>query len=367
MSLASSCFAPRVAAMAPGPTNNPTPAVRWGRRRLLKFGLGAGAGLLLPALLAACRRGEGPVVLAAKGAMPLPWLEALPAGWSQVLLEGSAAVLEALEPAQVNRRPGLALASLPDGWASELPLERLQPFAEPRLIERLAAAAQPVSRLYRPEGQPVLAFPWAFSPWVMVFRRQPELAERARGAEGWAVLADPALKKQLVLPSSPRLSIELCSGDLAKLQVLRAQARAFDDVNALNLLLTGEAAAAVVPLQRLIPLLRRDQRLEVVLPAGGAPLTWQLLLRPAAAKAAPPLEWLGAVLEPSLLVKLLAGGWVPPLPRRELEPALARLPRTLSRLLLPPDAVLQRCWSLPPLSPERRLALQILWDAAAPG
>ena len=67
------------------------------------------------------------------------------------------------------------------------------------------------------------------------------------------------------------------------------------------------------------------------------------------------------------LQTLLAGGWVPPLPRRALEPALARLPRTLSRLVLPTDAVLQRCWSLPPLSPERRLALQTLWDAASPG
>lgn len=352
--------------MAPGSTPNPTPAVRLGRRRLLKVGLGAGAGLLLPSLLAACRRGEGPLVLAASGAMPLPWLEALPDGWSQALLEGSAAVLEALEPTQVSRRPGLALASLPDGWASDLPLARLQPFAEPRLLRRLAAAAQPVSRLYQPAGQPVLAFPWAFSPWVMVFRRQPELAERARAPEGWAVLADPALKKQLVLPSSPRLSIELSGGDLATLQALRAQALAFDDAQALNLLLSGEAAAAVVPLQRLIPLLRRDQRLEVALPASGAPLSWQVLVRPAAARAAPPLEWLGALLEPPLLAKLLAGGWVPPLPRRELEPHLARLPRTLSRLLVPPDAVLQRCWSLPPLSPERRLALQTLWDAAAP-
>ena len=307
------------------------------------------------------------MVIAAKGAMPLAWLEALPAGWSRQLLEGSAAVPEALEPARANGQPGLALASLPDGWASALPLARLQPFTEPRLLQRLAAAAQPVSRLYRPEGQPALAFPWAFSPWVMVLRREPELAARARGPQGWAVLADPALSRKLVLPSSPRLIIELCGGDLATLQMLRARALAFDDAHALNLLLSGEASAAVVPLQRLIPLLRRDQRLEVALPSSGAPLSWQVLVRPAAAQAAPPLEWLGALLEPPLLTTLLAGGWVPPLPRRELEPALARLPPNLRRLLVPPDAVLQRCWSLPPLSPERRLALQTLWDAAVPG
>lgn len=149
--------------------------------------------------------------------------------------------------------------------------EQLQSFGAAKVLKRLVAAAQPVSRLYPPEGQPALAFPWAFSPWVMVFCSEPELATRARGSEGRRVLADPAFKKRLVLPSSPRVSIEICRGDFAQLQQLRAQALAYDDADALNLLLTGEASAAVVALQRLIPLLRRDQRLEVVLPDSGAP------------------------------------------------------------------------------------------------
>lgn len=336
------------------------------RRRMLQLGFGAGAGLLLPGALTGCRRGDGPLLLAAKGAMPTAWLEALPDPWRQEPVEGMDAVLKVLNPDPVSNKGLPALVSLLDGWASELPLNRLQPFGASAVLGRLAAAAQPVSRLFRPEGQPPLAFPWSFSPWVMVLRSQPDLAARARGKEGWAVLSDPALKGRLVLPSSPRVSIEICGGDLPRLQALRAQVFAYDDAAALNLLLTGEASAAVVPLQRLIPLLRRDQRLEVVLPASGAPLSWQVLLRPAAAKAALPLEWLGALLEPPLLPKLLASGWVPPLPRRELAPALAGLPRPVAELLLPPDAVLQRCWSLPPLSPERRLALQTLWDAAAP-
>ena len=343
-----------------------TGLARLGRRRFLQLGLGAGAGLLLPAALTGCRRGEGPLLLAAKGGIPAAWLDALPDPWRQQLVEGSGAVLEALAP---GSKPSAlpALASLPDGWATELPLNRLQPFGAADVLGRLAAAAQPVSRLFQSEGKPALAFPWAFSPWVIVLRSQPELAARARSKEGWAVLADPALKGRLVLPSSPRVSIEICSGDLSRLQALRAQALAYDDANALNLLLTGEASAAVVPLQRVIPLLRRDQRLAVVLPASGAPLSWQVLVRPATAQAEVPLEWLGALLEAPLLPKLLAAGWVPPLPRRNLVPALDRLPQAVAALLLPPDAVLQRCWSLPPLSPERRLALQTFWDAAGPG
>lgn len=345
----------------------PDPPSRFARRRLLQLGVGFGAGLLLPAALTGCRRGGGPLLLAAKGAIPSAWLQALPDPWRQQLVEGSAAVLEALGPGRSAASALASLVSLPDGWASELPPPRLQPFGAPRVLARLAAAAMPVSRLFQPEDRPALAFPWAFSPWVLVLRSQPALAARARGQEGWGALLDPALQGRLVLPSSPRVSIEICGHDLARLQALRAQALACDDANALNLLLTGEASAVVVPLQRVIPLLRRDQRLEVVVPAAGSPLTWQVLVRPAPAGTAPPLEWLGALLEAPLLPRLLAAGWVPPLHRSDLAAALGRLPRAVAELLLPPDAVLQRCWSLPPLSPERRLALQTLWDAAAPG
>jgi hypothetical protein len=335
------------------------------RRRLLQLGLAAGSGVA--AALAGCRRGDAPTLVAATGSMPGPWLEALPHPWQRRLLGGAAAVVQALEAPEPETAGPLSLASLPDGWAVDLPARRLQPFGTPAVLARLAAFAQPVSRLHGPPERPALAFPWAFSPWVIVLRSQPDLADRARGAQGWGVLADPALRGRLVLPSSPRVSIEICGGDLRRLRALRAQAMAYDDGDALNLLLTGEAAAAVVPLQRLVPLLRRDQRLQVVLPATGAPLAWQVLVRPAAGAEAPPLEWLGALLEPPLLARLLAGGWVPPLPRQQLLPSLAGVPQPAAALLLPPEAVLQRCWSLPPLSAARRLALQTLWDAAAPG
>ena len=89
--------------------------------------------------------------------------------------------------------------------------------------------------------------------------------------------------------------------------------------------------------------------------------------RPRGALEAPPREWLGALLEPSLLPKLLAAGWVPPLPRAQLEVALQRLPPAVAQLLLPPEPVLERCWSLPPLDPARRQQFQALWDGAAPG
>lgn len=356
----------------PGPAPS---AALLGRRRLLQLGLGSAGGLLLPALLGGCSRSNAPFLLASEGAIPPAWLKRLPAPWQQRTVAGPGELLASLAASGgagagsggaasgQHSRPRPALLALPDGWASSLSVAQLQPLAQPQLLEQLSAAAQPLSRLYRSEGSAALAFPWAFSPWVMALRSQPALAKRA--AEGWELLLDPGLRQKLVLPSSPRVCMALVGGDFERLRALRANALAYDDANALNLLLSGAAAAAVVPLQALIPLLRRDQRLQVLLPASGAPLSWQLLLR-LAGGAPPPLDWLQAVLEPPLLPRLLAAGWVPPLPRPRLAAALADFPPALAQLLLPAESLLSRCWSLPPLDMRQRLALQTLWDAAAP-
>ena len=318
------------------------------RRQLLRLGLISGAAVAAPGLLAGCQRDKDQVLAAVEGQFPQAWSQQLPAGWQPRWLGDPEAVA----------RSKAALWSLSDGWASAL--------------QRLAPWAGPVSRLFGPEGSPALAFPWAFSPWVLVLRSRPDLAQRR--AEGWQLLLDPSLKGQLVLPSSPRVAMALLGDGLEPLMALRRQALAYDERHGLNLLLSGEAQALVTPLQRVIPLLRRDQRLQVVLPASGAPLTWQLLVRPAAGVVGPltgsgaplPAAWMQKLWDRSLLESLLLKGWVPPLPRAVLEPVLRGFPKPVAQLLLPSDGVLQRCWSLPPLGPQAQLGLQTLWDAAAP-
>ncbi|MEB3263281.1 MAG: twin-arginine translocation pathway signal [Synechococcus sp.] len=342
--------------LPPGPILSRRQWLQRSGRGLLTLASGA---LLAPAL-GGCRRGTGPELAAAAGSLPAAWVKQLPEPWRLASQEDPAAVLEA----------PTALAALSDGWATSVPTSRWQPLGAPALLARLAPLAAPVSRLFQPEGAAPLAYPWAFSPWVIVLRSRPDLA--ARAGEGWRLLFDTSLRGRLVLPSSPRLVMQLAAGgadalavDLDQLRGLRRQALALDERDGLNLLLAGEAEAAVLPAQRVVPLLRRDPRLRVVLPATGAPLAWSLLLRPAGGQPAPPLEWLGAVLEGPLLARLLAGGWVPPLPEAALQPALAGLPASMAKLLLPPADVLARCWSLPPLDLRQRLMLQNLWDAAA--
>jgi putative spermidine/putrescine transport system substrate-binding protein len=350
--------------MAPAPEPPPAPTLT--RRQWLQGSgrglLGLAGGTLLTTALGGCRRGDGPVLSAARGSLPAAWLQQLPAPWRASTLEDPAAVLAA---------PG-ALVCLGDGWATNRPAADWRPLEAPALLERLAPLAAPVARLFQPEGSAELAYPWAFSAWVIALRSRPDLAARAQ--EGWRLLFDPSLKGRLVLPSSPRLVMQIAAGgadavgvDLDQLRALRRQALAHDDREGLNLLLSGEAEAAVLPVQRVVPLLRRDPRLRLVLPASGAPLSWSLLLRPASATATPPpLAWMGSVLEEPLLPRLLAAGWVPPLAEKVLRPHLAGLPATMAALLLPPAAVLERCWSLPPLDLRQRLVLQNLWDAAAP-
>jgi hypothetical protein len=300
-------------------------------------------------------------------------------------------------------KPGADLVQLSDGWALDARTDLLEPFGAPELLAQLAPFTAPISRLFRPEGSPALAFPWAFSTWVLVLRSRPDLARRR--SEGWSLLFDPSLKGRLVLPSSPRVVIELVmrqlgltpaplsSTALAQAPVqpnvqasprpktdaapmedprlqeavrhLRSQALAFDESNGLNLLLAGEADVAVLPARRVLPLLRSDPRLEALLPESGSPLIWSLLLRPAGA-AALPQEWISSVLQPPLLNRLLAQGWVPPLPAERLAQALAAWPASTARLLLPPPTVLALCTSLAPFSEPERRQWQQLWDRAAP-
>ena len=81
-------------------------------------------------------------------------------------------------------------------------------------------------------------------------------------------------------------------GAEASLPALRRQVLTLDDRQGANWLLKGDARVVVLPLQRCLPLLRRDPRLMAVLPAQGAPLHWTLLARPEATRE--PFRKLGA-------------------------------------------------------------------------
>lgn len=318
------------------------------RRALLGLAAMTGVGLL-----SGCQSRPNEL-LASRGDLSSAWAALLPRGWSLKMLDDPQLVLAQRDQAQ--------LLQLSDGWAGSLDPTGQAPIGSDALLARLDPAAQPVSRLFAQDG-PARAWPWSVSPWVLVLRSRPDLMRHA--AEGWNLLLDPSLAGKLVLPSSPRVILALIGEDAGRLAQLRRAAMAYDEPNGLNLLLTAKAEAVVVPRQRVVPLLRRDPRLQVLLPNGGAPLSWNLLLRGGKPTPEAPLDWLAAVLDPPLLPRLLQAGWVPPLPPGDLERAVMGLPEPLARLLAPPEQVWRRCFSLPPLTAAERQRLQRLWQASA--
>ena len=191
----------------------------------------------------------------------------------------------------------------------------------------------------------------------LVLRQLGLPSEGSWSTAGALAKADPAVLANPAGLDDPRLP--------AAIRRLRSQALACDETNGLNLLLAGEADAAVLPARRVLPLLRSDPRLLALLPESGSPLIWSLLLRPAGA-APLPQEWLAEILKPPLLNRLLAKGWVPPLPAQRLEAPLSAWPEPVAQLMLPPPEVLKRCTNLNPLSASQRNQWQALWDQAAP-
>ncbi|MBM5790756.1 MAG: hypothetical protein FJ053_03170 [Cyanobacteria bacterium M_surface_10_m1_298] len=321
-------------------------------------------------------------LLGVKGQLPKAWLKQLPSSWRPQLMEGPQQVLTLLEQGAVE--PGLL--ALGDGWAQELDRARLQPLQAEALLEQLAPFAAAPSRLFAPVGSMPVAFPWAFGTWLLLLRNRADLERQRR--RGWELLMDPSLKGKVVLPSSPRLVIDLAlrqlglsttdpaslehSGMRQQVRALVAQAQSLDESHGLNLLLAGEAEAAVVPSHQAIPLLQKDPRLSAFLPDSGSPLWWQLLLRPAPLDSLHelpplPLEWLRDGCTAPLVDRLLAAGWVPPLPRPQLDALLRRWPPRLRPLLLPPEPVLSRCTNLVAFSPTERKRWQSLWDQALSG
>jgi len=324
------------------------------RRTLLQIGaLGLAAGL------AGCAQGRSrPTLRAPADILPSLWRRQLPAPWRFEPLSGST-------PFQTPWPNPTDLLALTDGWWSSLTPDQLQSVAAPALAARLGALGQRFLEDAPPEWRSKL-FPVGVSPYVLVFRREGRA--RPPADDGWMTLLDPALKGKVLLPASPRLLISLADHmDRSDgLRRLRQAAISFDDRYGLNWLLQGDARVAVLPLQRCMQALKRDPRLTAVLPNSGSPLHWTLLARPADTAEPLPQAWVSEAWTPPLLTRLLAQGWIPPLPREELLEAGGRIATDLRDLVLPPQEVWLRAWTLYPPTAAEVLRLQQRWSTSAP-
>ena len=333
------------------PSRRPADVLR--RRQFLQGALLLGLGGLT-----GCTRAASPTLMAAPETLPLLWRRTLPKPWRFTPLR-SASQLDTGLPEQAD------LLALPDGWIPAVPEDAWQPLQADRLRQHLSSEAVAFLETFTPARSSAL-LPLSLSPWVLLFRGADHV--QAARDQGWQALLDPGLAGQLVLPASPRLLVSLAARmeGADSLRRLRRAAKVFDDRHALNWLLQGKAKAAVLPLARCMATLRSDPRVSAVLPEQGAPLNWTLLMRPAASREPLPQAWVEKAWSSPLLGRLLAEGWVPPLPRRALEPMQTQVPERLRSLVLPPSRVMERCWNLPPLSPSDRIRLRDQWEQSAP-
>ena len=330
------------------------PAPLLNRRRFLQF-----AAVTAAAGLSGCSRGGSvPTLRAAPESLPSIWRRDLPAPWRFGALS-SETLLDSPWPLPTD------MLALTDGWLSVISPERLQAVATDALQSKIG----PLGQRFLNEASPVwrsLLLPVAFSPWVMVVRRDGTNAPAPDA--GWDALLDSAVQGKLLLPSSPRLLISLAErmGGSDALRRLRAAALSFDDRFAMNWLLQGDARCAVLPLQRCMAALQRDPRLIAVLPEQGAPLHWTLLVRPSQTAEPIPQEWVLKAWKQPLLSRLLAQGWIPPLSRDELVGAVGRIPLRLRPFVLPQESVWAQSWMLLPPDAAEQQRLQQLWKASAP-
>ncbi len=329
-----------------------------GRRGFLRVGLLAGL-----YGLAGCSPLEArPVLRAAPETLPKKWRRLLPSPWRfkklEINNEGKDFFTTAFDS-------GNDLLAVGDGWLSTLPKNELQPIGSSAPYDRLNSQARNFLISLGPElGKKV--FPVGVTPWVLLFRRGEQWISKAK--LDWQVLLDPRLKGRLVLPESPRIVMSLAQTiDVENaLGRLRKQAFTFDDRNAMNWVLSGDARVAVLPLQRCFPALKHDPRLSVVLPEVGAPLHWILLARPIKTREPIPRQWLEKAWKFPLLDQLLASGWIPPITQEELQKSVKSLPELYKSVLPPPQKILQKCWSLTPLTISKEEALIERWTRSVP-
>ena len=330
-----------------------TGSIGLSRRRLLQ--LFGGAGL---AALAGCRStSAAPRFLAAKDGIPRPWRESLPSPWRFLATSGTDLVADA----ELEQPDLLALS---DGWLTRIPPDQLQDLEAAPLQSKLDAKARAFLASL-PSRRAAQVLPVGVSPWVMVLRRRESWLGSAR--RSWNVLLDPSLQGRIVLPASPRWVMNLADhldGD-DPLPRLRQQVLTLDDRQGLNWLLKGEAQLVVLPLQRCMPLLRRDPRLTAVLPIGHLCIghCWFV---PAQTRKPLPRAWVEQAWSEPMASSLLRQGWRPPLSRQELEPAGQSIPSRWRQLALPDPEFWSRCWSLPPVTTSEQNQMAQRWTQSAP-
>ena len=253
------------------------------------------------------------------------------------------------------------LIVLNDGWISNLPFGSLQAIQATSIRDDFSKQS---SSFLDGLGEDYKnrIFPLAVSPWVILLRNEDSLDLKNKNS--WEVIFSSAFTNHIVFPNSPYLLISIArklgfNNDFSK---IKSQAKAFDDRNALNWVVSGRANAAVLPLSSCVDSLMRDPRLSVLLPQEGSPLNWTVLASPMLSSEPFPTDWFNSFWGPTYLRRLIRKGFLPPTSFSDLRRKNINVSQKYQSTFIPEESVWNKCWSLPLLSFEDKKDLALNWN-----
>ncbi len=327
-----------------------------GRREFLNYGL-----LSSLFVLSGCSISKDSLYLrSVDKTFPSEFFESLPSPWKYVPIKN---IKSKKEPYHSTLKEKTDLLLLNDGWISDLPYELLQEIKANKIRKMLNSQAN--SFIYNlGENYESKIIPLASSPWVIIFRNADSFAFEKENS--WEVIFSNDLAGQIVFPRSPYLLISIAKkiGFLNDLPNLKKHAKAFDDRNALNWLVSGRAKAAVLPFSSCVDSLLRDPRLTATIPVEGSPLNWTTLSLPRNSLAPFPSEWLERVWGPIYSGRMIRKGFLPPIELLELEKANKNIPEKHQFISLLDEKTWNKCWSLPLLDFQGKKDLAEIWNAS---
>ena len=275
-----------------------------GRREFIKYGLSSSL-----VLLSGCSTSQKKLALrGVPNSFPSEFVNSLSTGWEFFPIKNIEFKKSPYNSA-LNEKTDLLV--LNDGWISRLPINSLQEIKANNIrnnfSKQTSAFLDGLGKDYKNK-----LFPLAVSPWVILFRNEDSLALNNKNS--WEVVFSSSLTKQIVFPKSPYLLISIAQkidlvNDFSK---IKSQAQSFDDMNALNWVVSGRANAAVLPLSSCVDSLVKDPRLSVLLPQEGSPLNWTVLASPSLSPESFPTDWFNSLWSSTYLRRVISKGFLPP-------------------------------------------------------
>ena len=259
----------------------------------------------------------------------------------------------------LQEKPDLLI--LDDGWISDLPFAALKEIKANNIRDKLSIQSKSFI-LGLGEDYKSRILPLAFSPWVILLRNEDSLT--LENKYSWEVMFSKALKEQIVFPNSPYLLSSIAKkleifNDLAK---IKKQAKAFDDRNALNWVVSGKARAAVLPLSRCVNSLNRDPRLSVLFPVEGSPLNWTVFASPRASSEDFPVNFFEMLWGVNSSKRIISKGFLPPTGLSNSKRLNINGTQRFKSFVFPDESFWNSCWSLPILDFEDKENIALAWN-----